>query len=85
MVMWRKPFAITVAALTILGLASLPAQVVHTYAALDVQNNFTGSPNSFQAIVATAVSATSVTDSGLTNGDCVQASTGGLLATTASP
>lgn len=40
-------------------------------------------PGSIQAT--TSVTATSVTDSGLTNGDCVQAGTGGLLTTITKP
>jgi len=78
--MRRTIFTLTTVVLTILGMVSLPAQVVHTFAALDVQNIFTGTPNTFQGVIAT-----SVTDSGLTSGDCVQASTGGLLATTVNP
>jgi hypothetical protein len=40
-------------------------------------------PGSIQAT--TSVTATSMTDSGLTNGDCVQAGTGGLLTTITKP
>ena len=56
------------------------AQVVQTFAALGAQNVFTATPNTFLGIAAT-----SITDSGLTPGNCVQASTGGLLITASAP
>jgi hypothetical protein len=56
------------------------AQVIQTFAALGAYNIFTAGLNTFEGILAT-----NITDSALTAGNCVQASTSGLLVTTSNP
>src|ERR1700690_2611501 len=74
-----KPALLSIAIAALVSLSSAQA-VVQTFATLSAQNIFTGNSNTFRGLIAT-----SITDTSLTPGLCVQVGAGGLLTTASNP
>jgi hypothetical protein len=75
-----KKYLIAISLVIVFAAGISRTQVVQTFASLAAANIFTAAVNTFNEVVTT-----NVVDSALTSGNCVQASTGGILITTSNP